>query len=159
MYHHIGKLCLSSHKNCRISWDTGVHLQADQSFPTRWWTSVTRSPEQPVYVWSQMRKLSWSGEAFFIWKSYLVISSTSMYKFWDDVTERKSLINGSRARWFFQNLPALWEKGAVTIKIILGYIVLASEGPRPCRPTHLGVNGLFSGLYLKKTTKKSKTTF
>ena len=53
MYHHIGKLCLSIHKNCLISWDTGVHLEADQSFPTRWWTSVTRSPEQPVYVWIQ----------------------------------------------------------------------------------------------------------
>ena len=59
-----------------------------------------------------------------------------------------------RAWWFFQNITALWEKGAVTIKIILGYIVLASEGPRPYRPTHLGVNGLFSGLYLKVTTKK-----
>ena len=54
---------------------------------------------------------------------------------------------------------ALWEKGAVTIKITLGYIVLASEGPRPCRPTHLGVNSLFSGLYLKVTVKKTKNNF
>ena len=64
-----------------------------------------------------------------------------------------------RARWFFQNLTALWEKGAVTVKIILGYIVLACVGPRPCRPTHLGVNSLFSGLYLKLTAKTLKIPF
>ena len=80
MYHHIGKLCLSSRKNCLISWDTGVHLEADQSFPTRWWTWVTRSPEQAVYVWIQMRKFTRSVEAFFFYEratlSYLLLPWT-----------------------------------------------------------------------------------
>ena len=57
------------------------------------------------------------------------------------------------------SLTALWEKGAVTVKIILGYIVLACVGPRPCRPTHLGVNSLFSGLYLKLTLNTLKAPF
>ena len=92
--------------------------------------------------------------------SYYTCIKTKLPEQWYHIFTKGdiSMLN-CRAWWFFQNITALWEKGAVTIKIILCYIVLASEGPRPCRLTHLGVNGLFSALYSKVTTKKLTTTF